>query len=282
MLDTWFYTCKTEDMKGTCGHLLTRKPSSLDKQWDLPNVNESELRSRPGNSVPRCSPLVRSRVNEVTVDRRKKKQTNTNGVGLTTYGGFRVQTAIGPRDRELVKDIKIYMTWFDWLWDYLIVYSSKPFNILPKLIFYVGTPDYLCDPYSSRELPIGPQEPAWLPHYSMPCFYPLPITLMRTRYMTNSVDFYHVKIEHGYGSMEGLGLKAEHWEIENNQVFDNASGKERKQRWEWRTGLCGLRMRFQFVVSFLFGGLMFSCKVTGGIKSSLCYPKCPQWSCHCS
>lgn len=99
----------------------------------------------------------------------------------------------------------------------------------PKLIFYVGTPDYLCDPYSSRELPIGPQEPAWLPHYSMPCFYPLPATLMRTRYMTNSVDFYHVKIEHGYGSMEGLGLKAEHWEIENNQVFDNASGKGRKQ-----------------------------------------------------
>lgn len=135
MLVTWFYTCKTEDMKGTCGHLLTRKPSSLDKQWDLPNVNESELRSRPGNSVPRCSPLVRSRVNEVTVDRRKKKQTNTNGAGLTTYGGFRVQTAIGPRDRELVKDIKIYITWFDWLWDYLIVYSSKPFNILPQTYF---------------------------------------------------------------------------------------------------------------------------------------------------
>lgn len=38
---------------------------------------------------------------------------------------------------------------------------------------------------------------------------------------------------------------------------------------------CGLRMQFQFVVSFLFGGLMFSCKVTGGIKSSLCYSKCP-------
>lgn len=95
--------------------------------------------------------------------------------------------------------------------------------------------------------------------------------------MTNSVDFYHVKIEHGYGSMEGLGLKTEHWEIENNQVFDNASGKKREEtemRMENRS--CGLRMRFQFVVSFLFGGLMFSCKVTGGIKSGLCYPKCPQ------
>lgn len=47
--------------------------------------------------------------------------------------------------------------------------------------------------------------------------------------MTNSVDD-HVKIEHGYGSMEGLGLETEPWEIENNQVVDNVSGKGRKQR----------------------------------------------------